>query len=642
MNSIPAVLAKAQLKQNRRRTLITMIGIVLSVSMLTAVCGFAVSGIEAMRSLVGDGYIEAYQSMFISMAAVLGAIIMAASVVVISNAFRISASERLRQFGILKSVGATRRQIMKTMLYEALYLSCIAIPLGIVVGLLIQWLGTSIGDMLLAPMNKLIVDGLSIHMRFVFSWASILIALALSLGTILLSAWLPARKAARIPAIEAIRLTQEIRVRKKRLKTSRLVRTLFGFEGTLAAKSIKRSRGSYRAMVIALAISIILFLVCGSMDSLLTMTVNQLYANIDANTLTTFSSNSSASEYYGQTLGSSDAEPITEALRAYPDTQIYGVGVEAGYTLGVSSADLTGALLKTLDEGQTTVGAVLVTVDRAHYEAICKAAGAAVGSNILINSAQGAISNKSTEFQPLRFSGQTLTLSKNDVSVEVPLDAQLAGAQVPQEVFYSADGNPIIVVVPDCAPRLYYWYGSSADLSGFLSYAETTMAAFFPVAEGSDAFVYSVLDVSSVTDMTRSLSKLVTIFLYGFVGMLALIGLTSVISAISTNVRLRAREFAALRSVGMTQGGLRRMLALESVMSALKALLYGLPIGSLAVYLTYRALTIKGQFQFIYPWATLAEVAAGVFLITLITTQYAAAKLRGGNIIEAIRSNEGI
>ena len=122
-----------------------------------------------------------------------------------------------------------------------------------------------------------------------------------------------------------------------------------------------------------------------------------------------------------------------------------------------------------------------------------------------------------------------------------------------------------------------------------------------------------------------------------------IIGLTSVISAISANVRLRAREFAVLQSVGMTQGGIRRMLALESVMSSLKALLYGIPLGSAAMYLTFLAITTHNSFPFVYPWVTLLEVIAGVFLITLITTQYAAAKLRkNSSLMDAIRSTEGV
>ncbi|MBE0600348.1 MAG: hypothetical protein IH607_01065 [Firmicutes bacterium] len=84
------------------------------------------------------------------------------------------------------------------------------------------------------------------------------------------------------------------------------------------------------------------------------------------------------------------------------------------------------------------------------------------------------------------------------------------------------------------------------------------------------------------------------------------------------------------------------MLALESVMSALKSLLYGLPLGSLAMYLTYTALTQQDGFQFMLPWPLLLEAVAGVFVIALITTQYAAGKMRGGSIIETIRMGDGV
>jgi putative ABC transport system permease protein len=172
MKQITASLAYSQLQQNRKRTVITIVGIALSVAMMTAVFGFALSGIEAMRRLVGDEDIRAYSSVLYSFAAVLGSIIMVASVVVISNAFRISAAERTRQFGILKSVGATKKQIVRTVLYEAAFLSAIAIPAGLLIGLLVQWLGSSIGDTLLAPMNKLTktacpsICGLSFRSRF--------------------------------------------------------------------------------------------------------------------------------------------------------------------------------------------------------------------------------------------------------------------------------------------------------------------------------------------------------------------------------------------------------------------------------------------------------------------------------------------
>lgn len=642
MKTITATLAQAQLKTNQKRTVVTVVGIVLSVSMLTAVCGFAISGIETMRRLVGDAHIAQYAPTIYSLAAVLGAIIMMASIVVISNAFRISAAERTRQFGILKSVGATGRQIVKTVLYEALFLSAISIPTGLILGLLIQWLGASIGDFLLAPMNKLVNSGLSVHMQFVFSWPVILLSAVVSLSTILLSAFLPARKAAKIPAIDAIRLTQEIKLRKGNLRTTRFVKALFGFEGTLAAKSIKRSRRSYRAMVTALSISIILYMMCASINSQLTMAMNQAYNNIDANTYTTMHTYKTGTQSENPALDATVLEQATQEMRVYPDTVLYGVGVDTRFTLKTQNSDLTDTLLDTLEPDQADVNIALAAPDREHYEALCALAGVPVGSNILINSLQRVIHDITTEFQPLRFYHQTLTLENGEERLEIPLHAQLIGAQVPQEILY-AGNEDIVIVVPDCQARLYNWFGLSANPQGFVAHAESTLQTLFPgVNDEQNGLAYNVTNIAEVTDMTRSLTRLIAVFLYGFVGMLSLIGLTSVISAISANVRLRAREFAVLASVGMTQGGIRRMLALESVMSALKALLWGLPLGAAGTYLTLLALTSNVRFGYVFPWFTVPEAVLGVFVITLITTQYAAAKLRRGSLMDAIRTNEGV
>src|SRR5690606_3342723 len=130
----------------------------------------------------------------------------------------------------------------------------------------------------------------------------------------------------------------------------------------------------------------------------------------------------------------------------------------------------------------------------------------------------------------------------------------------------------------------------------------------------------------------RDITRLILVFIYGFVTMLTLIGLTNVISTISTNVLFRAREFAALRSVGVTPAGLKRMLTLESILCSVKSLVIGVPLGMLGSYLLYRAFSSPVELDFAIPWCTL-----GVIAVTWIIMRFSLSRLRDDNIVETIR-----
>lgn len=244
---LTAKLAYNQIKINRSRTMWTLIGVVLSTALITAVCSFAASGNALVVDLLGEGY-GGYSGRFATLllipAGILSAIIVSMAVVVISNAFRVSAGERLAQFGMLKSVGATKRQIMSTVMYESILLSAAGIPVGIIVGLIISFTGVQVANYYLGELNSLIhimMNEMTIVVDFVIAWQAVIAAVLISFFTVLFSAWLPARKAARIAAIDSIRGTGEVNIEAKQIRTNRLVEKIFGFEGTLAAKNMKRN-----------------------------------------------------------------------------------------------------------------------------------------------------------------------------------------------------------------------------------------------------------------------------------------------------------------------------------------------------------------------------------------------------------------
>ncbi|MCL2402365.1 MAG: FtsX-like permease family protein, partial [Oscillospiraceae bacterium] len=318
---LTARLARSQLITSRKRTIWTLIGIVLATAMITAVYGFGASGSAAIADLLGEAYIRReYTLTIIGIGMILSIVIVTASVIVVSNAFRVSAGERTAQFGILKSVGATKKQITETIIYEGLLLSVVGIPVGIILGLLIQFAGLQIANYLLADLNA--INDETLIFSFVIAWQATLLSIAVSFVTVLLSAWLPARKAAKIAAIDAIRGAGEIKVKAKQVRANWLVRKLFGFEGTLASKSLKRSRRNFRATVISLTVSIVLFVGASSFGAQLDRLTNLVFQPVDANVIGFF--HSSMKIHYREdgstfanfsSISSETAETITARLR---------------------------------------------------------------------------------------------------------------------------------------------------------------------------------------------------------------------------------------------------------------------------------------------------------------------------------------
>ena len=119
---------------------------------------------------------------------------------------------------------------------------------------------------------------------------------------------------------------------------------------------------------------------------------------------------------------------------------------------------------------------------------------------------------------------------------------------------------------------------------------------------------------------------------------MALITTANVFNTISTNVQLRRREFAMLKSVGMTKRGFNKMINFECIFYGLKALVIGLPISLAVTVLIHMALSSGVDMAFMVPWESIFIAVAGVFLIVFITMLYAMSRVRRENIIDALKN----
>nr|WP_320024165.1 FtsX-like permease family protein [uncultured Acetobacterium sp.] len=662
---ITAKLAYSQLKINRSRTIGALIAITLATALITAVCSFVASGNAMLVSFLGVNYGEygnSYVALLLVPAILFGIIILSMAIIVISNVFRVSAGERVTQFGVLKCVGATKKQITNTVMYESILLSAIGIPLGILAGLLLTFVGIGVANHFLDDLNRLVhimMNEITLSLSFVVSWKALLLAAAVCFLTVLLSAWLPAHKAAKASAIDCIRSTGEIKIDHKQVRTSPLIERLFGIEGTLAAKNIKRNRRNFRSTVIALAAGVILFVSLGELSGQANAIQSYIRLDIDQTVLTEYTSaydrrmneaTGKKETVYIHPISSEQGNTIAQKLEEFDHTAIFGMGND----LDTYETILPGELISTpmqnvlaasdqLNKPELPVE--MIVLDDTHYAALCEKAGVPFGSTILLN--HYSYNDNGTKVDLVPFSPQmnAITLVKADgSSYELSIQGVLTQADMPKELFYP-NTNPVRLIVPQAEVRGYSWYSAPSDVAGFITYANEVMAQTFPentdasyMESGFNTRVYQVDDYMKVMNIAIVLAS---IFMYSFVLLLMLIGFTNVISTMSTNVRMRSREFAVLQSVGMTAAGLKQMLNLESVLCSLKALMYGLPVG--IIVSIFINLPIRSMFPIPYalPWLAIVLCVLAVFLITWSTTRYAAHRLQKQNIIETIRSESG-
>lgn len=651
-------LAASQFRVNRLRSFWTLAAVVLATALITCVTHFAASGSAMIRESVGGGltmYSAMYARVLVVPAAFLSLLIMVMAAVVISNVFRVSAQARTAVFGILKCIGATPAQIRKTMLWEAALLALVGIPLGLLLGLALTAGGIAIANHFFDELNALthiMLKTMTFRLRFVLSPLGLLLAALLAFVTVLISAWLPARKAARQSAIDSVRGRNAAKVRagSSRRWMDAVVGRVFGPEGLLAHKTLQRSRQTFRATVAALAVAIVLFVFIGFLwhqagafsammtpDDGLTVTADYQSARAEDGAA------------YTAPIASALGDAITGELAAYDGgTEVIGCGNDyERYDVSVTAASLTPEILSYYElEGQSsaTFDVECIVLDSRHYQALCDDAGVPLGSVLLINNDRLNIKGHATDTPVFADVPQTLALQAGDGSLtEVEIAAVLSADDTPDFLFYP-NTNTVRLILPEMSLRQYSWQAAPEDQEGFMEYAEQVLAAHFPeqsrdsyMAGGYSARVYATEDYYKVMNIAVVLAL---VFLACFCGLLMLIGFTNVVSTLSTNVLMRTSEFAVLQSVGMTPEGLRRMLALESVLCTLRAIAIGVPLAVLLTYLV--ALPVRAAFPipYYFPLAAILVCCGGVLVLTLSITALAARRLRRQNIIARIRSGQ--
>lgn len=569
---------------------------------------------------------ESMMTVLYTIAGVIIAIIVISSVFVIRNSFSISVAEKNRQYGMLASIGATSKQIKRNVIFEGMIIGLIAIPLGIILGIVAIMI-------LLQVVNYLLVDMLN-NLSFIYSInpLAIVVSIVISLITIYLSCLIPAIRASKISPIESIRGNKDIKTKAKKLRTSRLTKKIFGIGGVIASKNLKRSKKKYRTTVISLVVSIFIFISLSSILNLGTKVTGLYYKDFKFNMYVSYGTEEIYEElvkqdnvdnyaYYYQT--SLDFEGMKYAsefgkdqLNAYGDNMISLVAYNNEYfknyikELGLNPEDYkTVALLQDDEIRYNDDGSK--TIDRLYKI-------------------------KPNDKIEVRRVDKTynITISKCTADDSKPMG---------QEVTYYHDG--VIIVSEDFVKEVF---GEDVENSSYMlsnllinskhpQELENTLNDLIKVNTKYTGL--EVTNYDTYIDQQRRMVLVVKIFLYGFISVITLIGVTNIFNTITTNMILRSKEFAMLKSIGMSKKEFNKMIRLESIMYGAKSLLIGIPLGILGSYGVYKAFAQGIDVGYMIPYPAIIISIVFVFIIVGITMKYSLDKINKQNIIETIRKD---
>lgn len=589
-----------------------------------------------LLAMKGYGGSEGTNVMIFSLAVIIIIIVMLASVFVIRNSFAISITEKTSMYGMLASVGATKRQIRRNVLFEGFILGLIGIPLGILLGL-------GVNAILIAILNSVLGDMLNgATFVFVTPTIPIICAIVLSAVTIFCSSFFIALRASRIPPLVAIRGNKDIKVKNnKPYRTSKLTKKLFGVGGEIASKSLKRSRKKYRTTVISIVVSVAMFIaVSAFMDYGMTYTEH----------------------YYGKTDYSYMVSGIdtkqAQTIEKMPEIENYlTVGLQYGHVSADVPVNECGEnFLYDNADGTKSFSVEFFEFEHDTFVQICKElkldynkvkGGVLAYSKVTPDYGEGS----RTYDDPVPLYGKDaptkFIVYGNDEEGNELKTGKLRVASLFDEIPKSADsvigegtifGQGLIIgeqgvissqVGKDgCAVTLY---ANTSDHTSLTNRIESM--------EGADDSIY-IYDYEEIVRQFNAIMLIVGIFVYGFIGVISLIGLTNIFNTISTNMQLRSKEFASLKSIGMTKKEFNRMIRLESLMYGIKSLLIGIPLGVLGVFAIFSSFSIGSvPMSFVFPWKAILISIAAVFIVVWLIMKYSISKVNKQNIIETIRND---
>lgn len=598
---------------------------------------------STLLALYGESTYGNVMTTMVSMMMIMLALVSIGCIIVIYNSFAISVMERKKEFGLLSSIGATKRQLSHTVFFEAVVVGLI----GIILGILGAYIG--IGCVILI-INNLISDMLEYKLHLVTNPLFIIIPVIFMIIVIGVSAFIPSRRASKVSPIEAIRQNDDIKINKKKIRTSKLALKLFGIEGEIALKNIKRNKKKYRVTIVSLFISIVLFISFSSYMNYTLNTASSVMGEVPYDYQISYfgddpNNDKEALDKINEIVKSSD-------VKEYVSYSVSNLSIIGNYTYSDEYLDFyknaygddgIKALnnlkyqyisIYILDDNSYNKYKKLIGIDNDSVILLNKFKGVSYGNNKRVNYNIPVINNGNINIKICNFDNDedvdtTKYCNKNIDNIFVTNKS----FDLIEEFSYMDDFKLIV------NKKLYDSISdSSTHYTQFNIISDNTNNIDKLTKELDKYSNVNYTNIKEAMKQANNLILVVKILMYGFISLVTLIGVTSVFNTISTSMALRKREFAVLRSIGLTNRGFNKILFFESLFFGMKSLIFAIPVSiGITVLIHYALADMVSISTIIIPWKYIIISIVSVFVIVLLTMMYSTSKIKKHNIIEQIR-----
>ncbi len=573
------------------------------------------------------------------------AIVLVSSVFVIRNGFAISITERLKQYGMLSSIGATKKQIKKSVYFEGFILGIIGIPLGILNGILAIYI-------LVQVVNYILKDFVtnSSLLTYSISWSAIIVSIVVATITIWLSCKKSAKKASKVTPIEAIRSSEDVKLKAKKIKCPKIITKIFKTGGEIAYKNLKRSKKKYRTTVISIIVSVVIFIAISSFIEYGFKMSSAYYTEIDYDYVVYCNNNVSPEDKEEYLKEKEKNTKILADISNLADVDEYSINKYISLEMPMDDkhkAELTeyGKYIKEHYLANVEIDTVnIVSLSKDEYNRYLKKIGGNYDSYkdgaILVDNNINTVENgKKAQGSMYNWKkGDTIQGKINNKDYSIKIINKTEETVKGINNLYNTEAT---LIVSD------EWLEKNiGDYETISMYAKTKDAdkldeeiEQYKHEKNIEDSEIRIFNIQENAKAQNAVVLVISIFLYGFIGVITLIGITNIFNTITTNMNLRKKEFAMLKSIGMTKKEFNRMIRLESIFYGVKSLIIGIPIGILLSYGMYNVFKDNMQMSYNLPLKAIIISIIFVSIIIGIIMKYSMSKINKQNIIETIRND---